>query len=212
MKRALLAALVLAVPLLGGFECNVVTQPVWHEGDICTYSLDYDNSTCGDSDTLLSCGADDLVYATSCSVLCGGSGHCGPDPTGYDLNACICDSWTPGASCDYLTQYDDSTCFGDILTYCASTNVVGSISCYDQCQQWYGADATGTCGIQAETGYNGCVCDVPAGCSYDFYCYDALWMVSCVDGSDVWTDCNDQCIAAGSTKGVCDPNLGCQCS
>jgi hypothetical protein len=211
MRRALLAALVIAVPLFGGFECTVETNPPgWVVGDGCDYVFDADAATCVDSDTLRYCDWSGFVADLSCAGACGGAGQCAFDASlGYDV--CVCDSWTPGAACEYDTDFSLSTCSGDTLTYCAVTDVIGAISCFGQCQDWYGAEASGYCGVQAETGYNGCVCDVPAGCNFAPYCYDALWLVSCVGGAEIWADCNTECVTAGYTKGVCDPS-GCACS
>ena len=116
-----------------------------------------------------------------------------------------------GINCDYETEYASSTCdaTGDVLTYCSETDVIGTISCAAQCIEWYGAMATGYCGIQPETGYNGCVCEY-SGCDFDPWCYDALWLVSCLSGEEFWTDCNVECMGAGFSKGVC--SLGaCSC-
>lgn len=268
MRRACLAALVLAVPLLGGFECNVTVDDGWDEGDTCTYSIDYpsfsecdnsstlyfcnesdtvqawscadecaggfcaydevlgydwclcpddgwvvggtcdyfseyDDSICADDATLLACETDNFIYEVDCNTACGGAGTCGPDPTGLSWDICICSSWTPGQPCDYEVDYASSTCSGDTLTYCAVTDVIGSVSCYNQCQDWYGTNATGYCGIQDETGYNGCVCEIE-GCDFAPYCNDSIWLVSCDGVNEVWTDCDATCVASGSVKGVCD--------
>jgi hypothetical protein len=211
MKRVMLAALVLSVPLLGGFECNVdVTPTYWQAGDVCDYYWDSDDQVCDTSTTLLRCNEYNVVEAWDCSAVCDG-GYCGADTSGWGWDVCLCPDfqWAPGYPCDFLNQYDQATCdsTGDILTYCAETDVIGSISCSTQCLDTYGASATGSCGIQAETGYNGCVCEF-TGCDFEAYCYDALWQVSCDGVNDVWTDCNATCVADGSSKGVCDIGSG----
>jgi len=271
MRRALVAATLLAIPILGGFECDVSVTP-WVVGDTCTWGS-FDDSQCQDSDTLLYCGADGYVTSRSCAGYCDG-GSCLTDMWGYGWCECP-DAWTPGAicdywndypggnfcydpqtvymcnadsavqawdcttacpsgvtgycdynsdysaywcmcpdwawaagySCDYYTQYDAATCDGDMLTYCADTNVIGEISCSQQCQDWYGAGATATCGPQTDAGgANGCGCEITIDTCFTPYCFDGLWYVDCDPTTlgEVWWDCNQYCQDQSlGTKGVC---------
>lgn len=273
MRRALLAAALLAVPLLGGFECEVT---LWAPGDTCTVG-GWSDSQC-DGNTLLYCDAGTgFVESTDCAAECTG-GYCGSDVYGYNWCVCpdylgpgdTCDYWTDypstsfcygansllmcnmdnvmqqwdctdacpsgvvgycaydadqgndwclcpdalwadGYACDFLSQVDDATCDGDLLTYCADTNVIGSVPCTSQCADWYGAAATASCGIQDDTGYNGCVCDI-ATCTFAPFCNDSYMMVWCNEGLETWTNCDSQCVTDGYLKGVCLAGTGaCQC-
>ena len=268
MKRLCAAALVLAIPLLGGFECEVSVSPwsigepctpggyndfvceaddvlyctdagviaaedcaayctggycgydiygyAWCEcpdialpGDPCDYWTDYPASTaCYGLNSALVCGDDGYWFEWDCTTACpsGVYGYCAYD-SGQGNDWCMCeeDLWAPGYPCDYATEFDDATCdtTGEWLTYCAETNIIGEINCYDQCEAWYGAGTVGYCDIQAETGYNGCVCEY-TGCGHSGYCFDYLWHVYCDIDAEVWEDCNAICLADGAYGGWCD--------
>ncbi len=194
-------------------RCNCET-PAWTPGATCNYWTDFPtNGFCADPTTLYMCETNNTVRAWDCSSECA-DGFCTYDPDlGYDWCMCPDWAWAPGYPCDYFNQYDEATCSGDTLTYCAETNVIGEISCQAQCEDWYGAGTTGTCGTQPDTGYNGCICDIPPACDHEPYCNDANWLVQCnADATaDEWVDCNRWCIEdQGASKGVCEAG-GCLC-
>lgn len=214
MRRAWLLALVLTVPPLAGFECTIEGGDfVLDPGETCDYFWDADDSRCR-GDFIIYCGTDNWVYEADCLAECGGAGTCGYNAS-FGYNACVCETWfwAPGYSCSYVNNYDDATCSGDVLTYCGEDNVIYDASCDAHCQLNYDA-SYGTCGRMAETGYNGCNCTWET-CTFTYYCYDALWQVYCdtalPDGVG-WINCDDQCRAGGSAKGVCDAGSGlCYC-
>ena len=193
-----------------------ICDDAWYEGAACNYWSDYpDASVCYGADMVLYCAENNTVTAWDCNDACGDSyGYCAYDSSvGADWCLCEQNLWEPGYPCNYVTEYDDATCDGDTLTYCSETDVIGAISCADQCADWYGAGVTGTCGTQLETGYNGCVCEF-TGCDFQPYCNDAIYLVWC-DGTDAqWLNCDEDCRTQGYSKGVCDfsssPNA-CQC-
>jgi hypothetical protein len=208
MKRALVGALLLAIPVFAGFECEVDVQP-WVSGGDCSYWIDNPSGNfCNTTSELYYCDETDHVVAWDCTGACDG-GYCDYDSSlGYEWCMCPGWQWAPGYTCDYWTQYDDATCSGDILTYCSETNIIGEIACADQCAT-VGATSE-SCGFQPDTGYNGCVCVIDT-CTFSAYCNDALWLVQCSGGAESWTDCNDYCVSTmGATKGVCDANA-CLC-
>jgi hypothetical protein len=210
MKRALLVVL-LAIPALAGFECTVeVTHPDWTPGGNCEYWLDYPaDNYCADANTVYMCDVDNRVRAWDCASACGDvAGTCAYDSRlGYDWCMCPDWQWAPGYSCMYTNDRDRATCAGLELTYCAETNVIGAIDCSIQCVEWYGAEATGSCGPDPHTGVNNCLCTFPS-CDHAPYCADSLWLVQCDAGgtADEYVDCNAYCISlgAGWVKGVCD--------
>jgi hypothetical protein len=213
MKRALVVTLLLAIPVFAGFECQVDVTP-WTVGGTCDYWLDYPaDNVCNSATEVYYCSSDNMVVAWDCAAACDG-GYCDYDATtGGDWCMCPDWQWAPGYTCDYWSQYDQSTCAGTELTYCAETNIIGSIDCIDQCASTVGSGATASCGQQPDTLYNGCVCEIDT-CTFDAYCNDSLWIVQCSGGAESWTDCNDYCITEmGATKGVCDASVNaCLCS
>lgn len=195
----------------------------WEDGSNCNYWTDFPtNGYCGNATTLYICNIVDSatdthqIQAWDCASECeGGDGFCAFNPDlGYDWCQCPDWQWAPDYPCDYSTQYDDATCGADndLLTYCSETNIIGAISCQGQCESTYGADATGVCGEQPDTGYNGCVCTFPT-CNHGPYCNDSLWLVQCnADATaDEWIDCNNYCVSEmGAVKGVCEAGA-CYC-
>ena len=196
----------------GWCECN----STWDVGATCDYWSEYPSmNTCNNPDSVLMCGTDNTVYEWDCSTACpsGAVGYCAWDDS-QGAAWCLCPDWiwAAGYSCDYWNDYDQSTCTADVLAYCGEDNVIGDISCTDQCTATVGAGATATCEVQPDTGYNGCVCAIDT-CTYDPYCYDSFWYVQCFEGADVWTNCDDYCVdnVPGTTKGVCQVNA-CICA
>lgn len=214
MKRALVGVLLLAIPVFAGFECEVEIEP-WTPNGNCDYWLDNPSGNiCNTSAELYYCDETNHVVAWDCTTACptGETGYCDYDVTlGYDW--CMCPNWVwaPGYACDYWAQYNQATCSDTVLTYCAETNIIGAIDCVDQCASVGATHAS--CGVQPETGYNGCICEI-ATCTFSAYCNDSLWIVQCSGGAESWTNCNDYCITTmGATKGVCDSSLNsCACS
>jgi hypothetical protein len=193
--------------LWGYGRCQCDGLPTWTPGAACDYFADFpSNGSCHDESTLYMCDVSNTVAAWNCASE-GAGGFCGYDERlGYDWCMVPDWQWAPGYTCVYAEQYSQATCAGDTLTYCAETNVIGAISCEAQCVEWYGTSASGVCGTQPDTGYNGCVCTIPPVCDHAAYCNDSLWLVKCADdgSADQWVDCDADCRAGGDSKGVCE--------
>ncbi len=89
MRRALVAALLLAVPVFAGFECEVSVEGL-AVGDACVAGVD--DPVCQDSDILIYCSEAGVGASQSCATQCAsvGTGSCVSDILGYGW--CECES------------------------------------------------------------------------------------------------------------------------